>query len=613
MNPNDTLHNVINFLLGGLIGLAAVIALFLVMAPDWADRLTSDVMSRMDRRSGETITLATGGRSGGYYAKGKALAEALERRNSYTLEVLETHGSVDNLERLRKGDADFALIQGGLPETGSGLVGVAALDMQYAHIIVPRDTDMTAFRDLSGKRVGVGPEDGGSAVLARQLFSFFKFGDPPIPIYDHNVDLEQAFLDGEIDAAFMVYSLFSPAVERLLDTGWYKLLPLREADAVSGYLYGVSPVMLPHSLYGPDRMIPPALGGDVQTVGVKSLLVTRPETPPRVVRALLAGLYTVDFRRTAHLPDLTETWGQDLNEFPMHAAAEAYYTRNEPVSADRFEIASFFLAGLVGVVSAISYLSHRRQRVVVGRRRHAIIPYFEKMLELRQEGEAVEHPEKLMEIAHEMMATQRKAERAWLRGKLDTEHMENLYSVYNFGSRNIFSKISNLHLSALRGEAPVSDVLPPVNEVIPVDDVPAPEPAPPSWDTPEEDESVDIWPAQAEVDDGGETRDAWPVESGDSEASEEEDDAWVREAWSKHQEISTAADEYAEEAPAETVEQDDFTPEPEAPPADPRERSWAAVQRGERPAPRLHRDGPEPAGGEEEDEEEDRAGQMELF
>ena len=607
MKSNDTLQSVLNVATAMVIALVALVFLFLVLAPDIAARVSGEVMGRIDRRSGETIALATGGRAGGYYAKGRALAEVLERRHSYSLEVVETQGSLENIRRLRNGEVDFALIQGGLPEDMEGLQGVAALDMQFAHIIAPSDASTEGFRDLSGRRVGVGPEDGGSAVLARQIFSFFSFGAPPVLVYDHNADLEQAFLDDEIDAAFLVYSLFSPAVEKLLSTGWYKLIPLRESQAVSSYLYGVSTENIPHSLYGPDRMIPLALTGDIPTVGVKTLLVSRPDVTPRVVRAVLDALYSVDFRRTAHLPDLNEGWGRNIREFTLHAAAEKYYTRNEPVSSDRFEIASFFLAGLIGLVSAVSYISHRRQRIVVAHRRRAILPYFEKLLALRQDAEALDDPDTLMTLAHEMMATQRKAERAWLRGKLDTEHMENLYSVYNFGSRNILNKITNLHLRTLTGDAEQATP-PPTDKPVRAwdwDNTPKATPAPreeEAWPDPEAPRETE---ASSEFDEWMGAQDPAP-EASSEEAPPDDVDEWigVPRPISRPREVAPVdpPEVLSEEASSQTHAVDDI-----------RERSWAATHHSERPAPNLHREHFDASHDANEDEEEDPDGQLDLF
>jgi len=362
--------------------------------------------------------------------------------------VLDTAGSLENIGRLRSGTADFALAQGGLAEDLSGLAQVSRLAPQYAHVIVPATSELNEFRQLAGLRVGVGPENGGSAVLARQVVEFYGFADPPGLVTGHG-PLEAAFADGAIDAAFLVYGLFAPAVEDLLRTGYFRLVEVGEAEALAAWQPGVTAAKLPAHLYGPGRALPAAPG--LSTLAVDTLLVTRLDHPAPPVAGVVEALYNADFRQRTRLHHITEAEGRQAFQLPLHPAARAWFARNDPVSADRFEIASFFLAGLVCVTSLVHYLLGRRQRRLSEQRRKAITPYFEFMLDMGEAAEAAHDPETLARLVHEMMAEQRRAERAWLAGRLDTEHMENLYAVYNIRTRNAYSKMLKMQIERLDG------------------------------------------------------------------------------------------------------------------------------------------------------------------
>ena len=60
----------------------------------------------------KTVVLATGPAQSAYETFGRRYAEALAREG-ITVELLQTEGSSDNLERLRRGEADLGFVQGG--------------------------------------------------------------------------------------------------------------------------------------------------------------------------------------------------------------------------------------------------------------------------------------------------------------------------------------------------------------------------------------------------------------------------------------------------------------------------------------------------------------------
>lgn len=59
------------------------------------------------------IVISTGGEAGAYYQFAKRYA-AILARDGITLEVLTSAGSLQNLERLKAGEADVAFVQGGV-------------------------------------------------------------------------------------------------------------------------------------------------------------------------------------------------------------------------------------------------------------------------------------------------------------------------------------------------------------------------------------------------------------------------------------------------------------------------------------------------------------------
>ena len=435
--------------LGAALLLSVLAGLMFVLAPSLARRLGHDLFGGYIERAQAPIRLATAGPRGAYHELGDALRDRLEGRTDLQVHVLDTNGSLDNIGRLQRGEADFAFIQGALDVDLTGLAAVARIQPQYVNLLVPVDSSIRTFGDLAGKRLGVGPADSDFADLGRRMVDFFHFA-PALELVFTPTDRMRSALDaGEVDALLTVFSLYAPWLTEILDTGGYRLAPIVEARAIASYLPGTQASAIPVNAYGPNRSIPPSAAGPLPTLAVDMLLVTRADASPLYVRTILDAIYDVSFAKAAHLTEFNETGGRAVFDLPLHAAADAYYRRNDPLTSDRFEIASFFLAGLVCLASAIQYLRERKRRRIGEGKRRAIMPYFEALLTF---GSAVENSgdrDEVVSILNSMMTTQRRAEQEWLEGKLDTEHMENLYSLYNIRSRNAFNKILKLHLSHL--------------------------------------------------------------------------------------------------------------------------------------------------------------------
>ncbi|MCP4146549.1 MAG: hypothetical protein GY757_02260 [bacterium] len=84
---------------------------------------------------------------------------------------------------------------------------------------------------------------------------------------------------------------------------------------------------------------------------------------------------------------------------------------------------------------------------VLAVRKKNIVPYFEELLQFSSEMTNADSIEKLKDLLDRMMAMQRRAEKEWLDGKLDTEHVENLYAIYGIRCENAFNRMQLLQLA----------------------------------------------------------------------------------------------------------------------------------------------------------------------
>jgi hypothetical protein len=423
------------------------------------------------------ISLATGSEQGTYELLGSLVASSMAENEGfapiYTVRTVPSAGSTENLRRLWAGETDFALLQGGwqqqepqepeLSEETDPLQflkqdrvhAVASLQREYLHLVVPASSPVQSFRDLAGQTIYTGPPDSGAYQVGQMVIQFYDL-DIRAAAYDIPLtsnEILSALNTGQVSAVLYVYGLYAPLMERVLKSGDYRLVPFDDAEALARYIPGTYVDEIPSGAYGPLRNHPQ--GNAMETLAVNTLLAARSNVSRYKIWAVLESIYTSDRyeMRLADIAGLTEAQGREVSDFPIHPAAEAFYRRHDPVTSDAFEIGSFCLATVVALASGLHFWSGRAQRRELEQRRDNILPYFSELMRFEEAIGQSENPDELHGLLHDIMQSHRQAERAWLQGELDTEHVENLYSVYAIRTQNAFHKIISLHMQGLRSQS----------------------------------------------------------------------------------------------------------------------------------------------------------------
>lgn len=120
----------------------------------------------------------SGGKAGGTYQTvyGANLAQILKAKG-HDVQLLESRGSMENLERLAKGEAQFGFAQldayGQYLKTGGKpLEIVAALGQECGYLVVRKDGKVTSEKDLRRAKdatVAIGEEGSGSAITWQNM------------------------------------------------------------------------------------------------------------------------------------------------------------------------------------------------------------------------------------------------------------------------------------------------------------------------------------------------------------------------------------------------------------------------------------------------------------
>ncbi|MHC5261417.1 TAXI family TRAP transporter solute-binding subunit [Streptomyces sp. UC4497] len=241
------------------------------------------------------LHLATGEPTAFYEAFGHLLADELTAAHpGLQCRVRTTAGSVDNIERLRDGRADLALVLTATARDAAGtdvfphpvpLRAIGRVYETYLQFAVRADAGVRTVADLRGHVVSLGAPGSGAAVFGERLLRAAGLSagtDVRVRHLPLN-DAASAMAAGSVDGLLVAGGVPLPALKDLDERPGLGFLPLaellprlggRDARAASG----LEQVALPQDAY--------RAAGGVATIGVSNLLVCRPDLDRDVADAL---------------------------------------------------------------------------------------------------------------------------------------------------------------------------------------------------------------------------------------------------------------------------------------------------------------------------------------
>jgi TRAP transporter TAXI family solute receptor len=287
---------------------------------------------------GGLLTVGTGNTTGVFYQVGGGYADVITTNlPGYEAMVAPTAGSADNLLRLYDGDVEVALTfadvaadavrgAGAFVSARPRLRALAAIYLNYTHLIVRNDAGITSLADLKGKRISTGTPNSGTEFLALRLLRAAGV-DPDDDIARSSLSLPattRGLADGTLDATFWSAGLPTVGITELLGEASSRvrfvpvdsLLPRLEESYPGTYL----PATIPTGTYG--------LAADVPTVAVNNLIVVDERMPEGLAHDLTALIFKHQRELAAAHPE----WGNvepisaaQTGVVPLHPGAERYY------------------------------------------------------------------------------------------------------------------------------------------------------------------------------------------------------------------------------------------------------------------------------------------------
>ncbi len=195
----------------------------------------------------DTLRFANGRPGGAYHGAAVQYREILAKQG-FKVELVETAGSMENLELLRRGEVDIAFVQGGtakLPADGDSMQALASVFFEPLWIFQRSSEAVDQLRKLEGRRLVIGDSGSGTLELALQLLEANGIDSQRAELIEAaSQEAVALLLADEADAAFLVTTGGSRALRQLLASPDISLMSFDRHLAYTNRFRFLSPVVL---------------------------------------------------------------------------------------------------------------------------------------------------------------------------------------------------------------------------------------------------------------------------------------------------------------------------------------------------------------------------------
>jgi len=245
----------------------------------------------------ETLTIGTGSPGGTYYDYGEGLAKLLTRKLDLTVYARPTEGPTENIKLLEAGEIQLAFVTLGVAQqawygTGEWTGGKQFRTMRAVfpmydtpfQFMVLQQSGIQSVAELTGKRVGIGPQGGTTGIYMPEFFKILKI-DPTIRTGNWS-DLAAVMQERVLDALAVGAGVPFPEFANLEKKNKVRYLPLSASQVIALRLAipELGPSVVPAGTY-------PSLMRPYQTVGLYNFAVAHRTLPDDLVYAITEAVF----------------------------------------------------------------------------------------------------------------------------------------------------------------------------------------------------------------------------------------------------------------------------------------------------------------------------------
>jgi hypothetical protein len=272
-----------------------------------------------------TITIITGPAGSSFETNAFRYKQILAS-NGVTLKILNSRGSLENLQRLTQPNArvDIGFVQGGVTNGPEDIKLFSLGSVSYQPLIVfYRGTPVTLLSELKGKKLAIGSVGSGTRTLVLTLLQLNGIDVASTNLLDLESEAaSKALLDGTVDAVFLMgESASRQEMRKLLFTEGIQIMNFIQADGYTRRISYLNKLVLPKGSIDFGKNLP---AQDVDLIGPTVELLGRRKLHPALVDLLIEAAQEVHgsaglLKRKGEFPAPME------QEFRISPEATRYY------------------------------------------------------------------------------------------------------------------------------------------------------------------------------------------------------------------------------------------------------------------------------------------------
>ena len=352
------------------------------------------------------------GSSGGAYAQTALEYQAFFAEEDVTLNVVNTTGSGDNLDLLRAGEVQAAIVQGGatLPEDENELQSLGTVFYEPLWVFFRDGADVMNIDDLdlrnfSNMRIAAGSETSGTRLLADRMLAENEVDATLVPLSGDAG--AQALLAGEVDVLMAVSGPSAPFVSQLLADPDIAVLSFPRALAYERRTPYLKRVIFPEGGLDLADNLP---SDPIELIAPVAEIIVREDLHP-AIQALLIEAMVDQHRGGTLLSEPGVFPSPNRTNLPLSEEAARYYEKGPSFlrSMFPFGVANFLERAWVLAIPLLTLvfpLVKAAPPLYRWRTRRKIYIWYKDLRTLEDRGRAAHTIQERDNVIHELQALQ---------------------------------------------------------------------------------------------------------------------------------------------------------------------------------------------------------------
>lgn len=272
------------------------------------------------------LVIATGSKEGAYYKTAleyKALLEKLKIK----VTLVNTAGSVQNIQLLKERKVDIAFVQNGIASPKDSLEFLANIYYEPLWIFYKNEQyTMDYVIQLISKKIAIGKEGSGTKHLSQIILADNGINETNSEII--SIDSKQAkekLIKGEIDAMFVVSAPESTTVKTLLENPDINVLSIKRAKAYGRKYSYIEALNLYEGTIDLYKNLP---DDNISLLSTSANLLAHEDVPHELIRILLKQITKVHSRKDLFAKD-NQFPNLDNTKLVINKEAKQYLTHGD--------------------------------------------------------------------------------------------------------------------------------------------------------------------------------------------------------------------------------------------------------------------------------------------